>query len=145
MCLQEAARLSFVAARTGESQQPSCLHLHKHPCTSAEDLKGVVSGLDELEKDKAVLSQRLLYLMTQEGETWSREGAKASADTGEIAALQKRIESVVRTDQPSSPRLPAGCCRRLSCPVPEGAAAGRGGRCWRRRAAVRPRSSNISR
>ena len=63
----------------------------------------MVSGLDELEKDKAVLSQRLLYLMTQEGETWSREGAKASADTGEIAALQKRIESVVRIDQPSSP------------------------------------------
>ena len=68
----------------------------------------MVSGLDELEKDKSVLSQRLLYLMTQEGETWSREGAKASADTGEIAALQKRIESVVRI-QPSSP--PA--CRRL--------------------------------
>ena len=62
----------------------------------------MVSGLDELEKDKAVLSQRLLYLMTQEGETWSREGAKASADTGEIAALQKRIESGVRI-QPSSP------------------------------------------
>ena len=104
----------------------------------------MVSGLDELEKDKSVLSQRLLYLMTQEGETWSREGAKASADTGEIAALQKRIESVVRI-QPSSPRLAAGCCRGLSCPVPEGATAGRGGRCWRRRAAVRPRSSNISR
>ena len=76
----------------------------------------MVSGLDELEKDKSVLSQRLLYLMTQEGETWSREGAKASADTGEIAALQKRIESVVRTAQtlqppgfpPASPRLPAG-------------------------------------
>ena len=66
----------------------------------------MVSGLDELEKDKSVLSQRLLYLMTQEGETWSREGAKASADTGEIAALQKRIESVVRTDKPSSPGFP---------------------------------------
>ena len=103
------------------------------------------SGLDELEKDKAVLSQRLLYLMTQEGETWSREGAKASADTGEIAALQKRIESVVRTDQLSSSRLSAGCCGRLACPVAEGAAVRRGGRCWRRRAAVRPRSLNISR
>ena len=54
--------------------------------------------MDELEKDKSVLSQRLLYHGTEEGRTLRRGGAKASADTGEMSALQKRIESVVRID-----------------------------------------------